>query len=477
MSEKQKHIKSYSASDIRNYLEGKLSSAEMNAMEKATMDDPLLSDAMEGMELSNRQQNISFESDMEELKKRLRERIKQQEKNRVLPFLLKWRAAAAVLLLAGAGTLSYFFLIRKPDTNRNISLIPEKNKITDTFIPKDLQTPPVKRDTVSQPAPLKTLRNTADTVSVALNDKSIPNRSLSNRETATDEKKKPEHEPEESRQSPVKVAPNPESSAVAAMEPKKFSTPVPVDKNKADSHPAPVAVLQGKASGVVVQERGDNDGPVRASFNKDKLSGNFYLQGTVADSNGIPIPDATVMLKHSKKSVSTDINGMFKLRTELPDSNQDIVINSVGYRPESVVINPSENKERLIRLSPVSGNLSEVVVVGYGTRKKEVTEEEEATSQLQKKPVIQKAEPVAGWPAYHNYIDKNKKINTIDSLLKGIEIVSFIVNKNGELSSFKIEKSISPAHDARVIRLIREGPAWKLLKGKKHRCRLTIDFN
>src|SRR6185312_4660374 len=312
---------------------------------------------------------------------------------------------------------------------------------------------------------------------VALNDKSIPNRSLSNRETATDEKTKPEHEPEESRQSPVKVAPNPESSAVAAMEPKKFSTPVPVDKNKGDSHPAPVAVLQGKASGVVVQERGDNDGPVRASFNKDKLSGNFYLQGTVADSNGIPIPDATVMLKHSKKSVSTDINGMFKLRTELPDSNQDIVINSVGYRPESVVINPSENKERLIRLSPVSGNLSEVVVVGYGTRKKEVTEEEEATSQLQKKPVIQKAEPVAGWPAYHNYIDKNKKINTIDSLLKGIEIVSFIVNKNGELSSFKIEKSISPAHDARVIRLIREGPAWKLLKGKKHRCRLTIDFN
>jgi hypothetical protein len=96
---------------------------------------------------------------------------------------------------------------------------------------------------------------------------------------------------------------------------------------------------------------------------------------------------------------------------------------------------------------------------------------------LQKKPVIQKAEPVTGWPAYNNYIDRNKKINTIDSLLKGVEIVSFIVNKNGELSSFKIEKSISPAHDARVIRLIREGPAWKLLKGKKHRCRLTIDFN
>ena len=367
MSEKQKHIKSYSASDIRNYLEGKLPPAEMHAMEKAAMDDPLLSDAMEGIALNDRQQNISFESDTEELKKRLQERVQQQEKNRILPFNLKWWVAASVLLLAGAGILSYFFLIRKPDADRNISLV---------LVPR------AAMDTVSLMRRPKILKRIPDTVSVAFNDKSIPSRSLSKTEKATGEKKESEYEPEESRLSPVKVAPHPESSSVAVMEPKEFSTSIAVDKNKAASHPAPVAVLQGKVSGVVVRERGDND-----------------------------------------------------------------------------------------------ESLADVVVVGYGSRKREVTREEERISRVHKKAAIQKAEPVNGWPAYNAYINKNKKINSADSLLKGVEIVSFLINQKGELSSFKIEKSISPAHDATVVRLIKEGPAWKLLRGKKRRCRLTVAFN
>jgi len=463
MSEKQKHIKSYSASDIRNYLEGKLSSAEMNAMEKATMDDPLLSDAMEGMELSNRQQNISFESDMEELKKRLRERIKQQEKNRVLPFLLKWRAAAAVLLLAGAGILSYFFLIRKPDADRNISLVPP---------------PPAAMDTVSQMSRPKIPSRITDTVSVAFNDKSIPNRTLSKTERATDEKKKSKYEPEESRLSPVKVAPNPESSSVVSVEPKELSTSIPVDKNKADSQSAPVAALQGRVAGVRIRGSASFNNQNPAAFKKqDKSDRNFYLQGTVTDSNGIPIPNATVTLMHTKESVSTDVNGTFRLKTDFPDSSQDIVVNSIGYQPVSVSINPAENKDKLIRLSSAGNSLADVVVVGYGVRKKEVTEDEEISAPVQKKPITQKAEPVTGWPAYNAYINKNKKINSADSLLKGVEIVSFIVSKNGELSSFKIEKSISPAHDAAMIRLIKDGPAWKLNSGRKHRCRVTIEFN
>ena len=463
MSEKQKHIKSYSASDIRNYLEGKLSPAEMYAMEKAVMDDPLLSDAMEGIILSDRQQNTSFESDTEELKKRLQERIRQQEKNRILPFILKWRVAASVLLLAGAGILSYFFLIRKPDTNRNISLV---------------QAPPAAMDTVSQTGRAKIPKPITDTGSVAFNDKSIPSRSHSKTERATDEKKKSKYEPEESRPSPVKVAPNPESSAVAAVEPKEFSTSIPVDKNKAASHPPPVAALQGKVSGVRIRDNANFNNQNPAAFKKqDKSDRDFYLQGTVTDSSGIPIPDATVVLMHTKEAVSTDINGTFRLKTGFPDSSQDIVVNSVGYQPVSVAINPAESKNKLIRLSPAGNSLADVVVMGYGARKREVREDEEIRAPVQKKPLTQKAEPVSGWPAYYAYINKNKKINSADSLLKGVEIVSFLINQKGELSSFKIEKSISPAHDAKVIRLIKEGSAWKLLRGKKHRYRLTVDFN
>ena len=65
---------------------------------------------------------------------------------------------------------------------------------------------------------------------------------------------------------------------------------------------------------------------------------------------------------------------------------------------------------------------------------------------------------------------------TADSLLKGEEVISFSVNKNGELSSFKVVKSISPVHDAEIIRLIKSGPPLKPQKGKNQICEIVILF-
>ncbi len=42
-----------------------------------------------------------------------------------------------------------------------------------------------------------------------------------------------------------------------------------------------------------------------------------------------------------------------------------------------------------------------------------------------------------GWDAFRNYIDSNKKILTADSVLKGIEVISFIVNNKNELSVYR----------------------------------------
>jgi hypothetical protein len=86
------------------------------------------------------------------------------------------------------------------------------------------------------------------------------------------------------------------------------------------------------------------------------------------------------------------------------------------------------------------------------------------------------AVPAAGWPEYSRYISDHKHIATADSVKKGKEIISFLVNRRGELSGFRVEQGISPAHDRESIRLIREGPAWKLLQGRKSRARLAIDF-
>jgi hypothetical protein len=55
-------------------------------------------------------------------------------------------------------------------------------------------------------------------------------------------------------------------------------------------------------------------------------------------------------------------------------------------------------------------------------------------------------------------------------------VVSFQVNRKSELSDFKIEQRLSVAQDAEAIRLIKEGPSWRILKGKKARIMVIIRF-
>ena len=49
MDDREKNI-IYTARDIEQYLAGKLSPLQMHAMEKASLDDPFLAEAMEGYE-------------------------------------------------------------------------------------------------------------------------------------------------------------------------------------------------------------------------------------------------------------------------------------------------------------------------------------------------------------------------------------------------------------------------------------------
>jgi len=72
MDEKQIHIKHYSADDILKYHQGKLNANEMHALEKAALDDPFLSDALDGFE-----NNEQATTDIIELKIKLS--LKQQK--------------------------------------------------------------------------------------------------------------------------------------------------------------------------------------------------------------------------------------------------------------------------------------------------------------------------------------------------------------------------------------------------------------
>src|SRR6478752_10519925 len=105
MKQDQEHIKIYSARDIQQYLEGKLSPAEMHAIEKAALDDPFLADAIEGYAAADKNQQ---NKDLHSLRIDLEKRINKEKKKSVL--VPVWMRAAIIVLAVSVGGLAIYNL-------------------------------------------------------------------------------------------------------------------------------------------------------------------------------------------------------------------------------------------------------------------------------------------------------------------------------------------------------------------------------
>ena len=95
--------------------------------------------------------------------------------------------------------------------------------------------------------------------------------------------------------------------------------------------------------------------------------GSFSITGTVSDPNGEPIIGATVLNKTSHNGVATDMEGKFALTVS---AGNVLNISYLGYDDAEIKITP-DRKNYSIILHEKDLALDEVVVVGYGTQKKE----------------------------------------------------------------------------------------------------------
>ncbi len=93
------------------------------------------------------------------------------------------------------------------------------------------------------------------------------------------------------------------------------------------------------------------------------------VAGIVSDDSGSPLPGATVMVKGSTTYAVTDLNGSFTLQHN-ESYPYTIVFSSVGFKKQELEIHEPLSSDIDISLQ-VDNILSEVVVVGYGTQKKE----------------------------------------------------------------------------------------------------------
>ena len=97
---------------------------------------------------------------------------------------------------------------------------------------------------------------------------------------------------------------------------------------------------------------------------------NINVSGRLVNDAGEAIPDASVTVKGKSTGVKSNRDGVFEIAV-LP--NATLIISSVGFASREVRVNSSGNLST-ITLLRATGNLDQVVVIGYGTqRKKDVT--------------------------------------------------------------------------------------------------------
>ncbi|RED50054.1 alpha-2-macroglobulin family protein [Seonamhaeicola aphaedonensis] len=90
-----------------------------------------------------------------------------------------------------------------------------------------------------------------------------------------------------------------------------------------------------------------------------------FISGTIRDKDGLPLPGATVMVKGTTNGTTTDFDGNFSIKAS---NNDELVISYVGFETQGVIV---DRKRLNISLFEDNAQLDEVVVVGYGTVKKE----------------------------------------------------------------------------------------------------------
>ncbi|MEO5593351.1 MAG: TonB-dependent receptor [Chitinophagaceae bacterium] len=99
----------------------------------------------------------------------------------------------------------------------------------------------------------------------------------------------------------------------------------------------------------------------------EKSPVSFVVSGTVTDlATGSPLAGASVKLKTGDIGTTTNAGGDFSL--QIPDGGGVLVISYVGYENTEVKVSKAGNFK--VKLQLRDSKVDEVVVIGYGTRKK-----------------------------------------------------------------------------------------------------------
>jgi hypothetical protein len=432
--------KSYGVSDFERYYSGGMTAQEMHALEKAALDDPFLADALEGYKATR-----TPAADVAWLKEQLADKT---QKARVVPLAPKksypiLRIAALVFLLMGAGWSVYYLADSKKD---KLAIDDQQQEA-----PTRKTAPVVVPDTASKE--MRTLQQEEAPVP-ASPQAATPRRNTTSATVTT--------QPEETATAAAPPVGNVTIEAPKTMlRTEDLSRDVAVAQRK---QTVPQA-LEGQAAGVQVNKAGNQP----AQDNRIAVRGANTLntfQGRVVDANHQGVPNAVVSVQGNRAAVTTNNEGYFSLRATDTIVNANVA--AIGFESLNVALNRGKEDTTIV-LNPNNQSLEEVVVVGYGVKKRQRMSGSVSTN-------TSHPQPVNGWEAFNDYLQKQRKPakELSSGNQKGSVTLSFDVNRKGVPVDIKVDSSLSPRHDEEAVRLLREGPKWQRVKGT--RGKVTIPF-
>jgi len=90
------------------------------------------------------------------------------------------------------------------------------------------------------------------------------------------------------------------------------------------------------------------------------------ITGTVHDAKGAALAGVNILLKGTATGTTTDKNGLFRI--SVPNTNAVLVFTFVGYSSQELTV--GAQTQLSVTLTEINRQLTDVVVVGYGTQKK-----------------------------------------------------------------------------------------------------------
>ena len=416
---------------LLDYIRGLRKGKEAHRLERESMQDPFLADAMDGYS--------QVEGNHEQRIEKLRMQVSAHSAKKKSTYAITWSIAACLII--GFGISSYFLFLKKSMTDE--VFIAEESVSIKLAEPAAPPTPAIPATPTVPATPQK---------EIALATTKVKTDSTPISEITARQADKKDMIAE------IQTTSQPQGAPVAA---------VPMMEEVSEE----TAALQEVVATIDTFES-ESDKKMKLAKVATILPQKNMIKGRVTDEKGEPLIGASVTYKGTNIGTITNMNGEFSLVKK--DDKKRLTAEYIGYNPVEIRIDT--NRTMLIAMNENKQALNEVVVVGYGAKKNKkstttgnvVTVKEQAKKEITPQPVI-------GKRSYQKYLKENLVRPTDDNCkdIKGEVVLSFFVDEEGKPQNITVIHGLCEFADKEAIRLVKEGPKWT---SGKLPARVTVRF-